>query len=270
MRFIVQWIASEKARASIVPETFWYFSFVGGFLLLAYAVYRADPVFILGQATGLVIYSRNIYFIWVGKREPSAVTAADPLALRLKRHLAAESHASAPRSHHRRTGRARTVIGLFGFLLIDPFVLERSKTLSPEAVKFFRTITDVGTSNWMLIPTGAAIAVALVLRKRHVGFRNEAAYGLIASTIGFVFVSVGGAGLIASLTKNIVGRARPKLFDSVGPLDFKLFAFDPDYASFPSGHATNIFAFATVIGMLWPRGGCCSIPSPPGSRQAGS
>jgi len=63
MRFIVQWIASEKARASIVPETFWYFSFVGGFMLLAYAVYRADPVFILGQAAGLVIYARNIYFI---------------------------------------------------------------------------------------------------------------------------------------------------------------------------------------------------------------
>ena len=106
----------------------------------------------------------------------------------------------------------------------------------------------------MLIPTGAAIALALVLRQRHVGFRNSAGYGLIASTIGFVFVSVGGAGLIANLTKNIIGRARPKLFDQVGALDFKLFAFEPDYASLPSGHATNIFAFATVIGMLWPRG----------------
>ena len=92
-----------------------------------------------------------------------------------------------------------------------------------------------------------------MLRQKHVGFRNEAAYGLIASTIGFVFVSVGGAGLISSLAKNILGRARPKLFETGGPLDFHLFAFDPDYASFPSGHATNIFAFATVIGILWPR-----------------
>jgi lipid-A-disaccharide synthase-like uncharacterized protein len=70
-RFIVQWIATEKARASIIPETFWYFSFAGGILLLAYAIYRLDPVFILGQATGLVIYSRNLYFIWLGKRAPS-------------------------------------------------------------------------------------------------------------------------------------------------------------------------------------------------------
>jgi lipid-A-disaccharide synthase-like uncharacterized protein len=76
MRFLVQWVASEKARASIVPETFWYFSFFGGILLLAYACYRADPVFILGQATGLVIYSRNIYFIWLGKREPSPAKVA--------------------------------------------------------------------------------------------------------------------------------------------------------------------------------------------------
>ena len=67
------------------------------------------------------------------------------------------------------------------------------------------------------------------------GFRNAAGYGLIASTIGFVFVSVGGAGLIANLAKNIIGRARPKLFDTIGPLDFQLFAFDPDHASFPSG-----------------------------------
>jgi len=76
MRFVVQWVATEKARASIIPETFWYFSFAGGLLLLAYAVYRLDPVFILGQATGLVIYSRNIYFIWLGKRPPRAAKVA--------------------------------------------------------------------------------------------------------------------------------------------------------------------------------------------------
>jgi membrane-associated phospholipid phosphatase len=143
---------------------------------------------------------------------------------------------------------------LAGFLLIDPIVLKWSRLLEPGVRSAFKAITNIGRSNWMLIPTGAAIALAIVLRKRHVGFRNSAAYGLIASTIGFVFVSVSGAGLIANLAKNIIGRARPTLFDTVGPLDFKLFAFTPDYASLPSGHATNIFAFATVIGILWPRG----------------
>jgi lipid-A-disaccharide synthase-like uncharacterized protein len=75
MRFLVQWIATERARTSIIPETFWYFSFFGGILLLAYAIYRMDPVFILGQAMGLVIYLRNIYFIWLGKRAPSPAKA---------------------------------------------------------------------------------------------------------------------------------------------------------------------------------------------------
>jgi lipid-A-disaccharide synthase-like uncharacterized protein len=67
MRFLIQWVATERARASIVPETFWYFSFLGGLMLLSYAIHRMDPVFIIGQATGLIIYSRNIYFIWQGK-----------------------------------------------------------------------------------------------------------------------------------------------------------------------------------------------------------
>ena len=67
-RFIVQWIASERARQSIVPEIFWYFSLAGGALLFAYACYRVDPVFILGQGTGLLIYMRNIHFIWQGKK----------------------------------------------------------------------------------------------------------------------------------------------------------------------------------------------------------
>ncbi len=62
-RFLVQWIASERVRRSVVPDLFWYFSLGGGTMLLAYAIHRADPVFILGQAFGLVIYARNIYFL---------------------------------------------------------------------------------------------------------------------------------------------------------------------------------------------------------------
>jgi len=71
-----EWVATEKARASIIPETLWYFSLFGGLLLLAYAVYRMDPAFIVGQAAGLVIYARNIYFIWLGKRAPSPANVA--------------------------------------------------------------------------------------------------------------------------------------------------------------------------------------------------
>jgi lipid-A-disaccharide synthase-like uncharacterized protein len=62
-RFLVQWIASERRKESVVPTPFWYFSIGGGLTLFAYAIYRADPVFILGQGAGVFIYARNLYFI---------------------------------------------------------------------------------------------------------------------------------------------------------------------------------------------------------------
>ncbi|MGO1117413.1 lipid-A-disaccharide synthase N-terminal domain-containing protein [Rhodovibrionaceae bacterium A322] len=64
MRFLAQWIVTERNRKSVVPEIFWYFSLAGGLMMLVYAIHRADPPIILGQMTGLFIYSRNIYFIW--------------------------------------------------------------------------------------------------------------------------------------------------------------------------------------------------------------
>ncbi len=69
MRFVVQWVASEKARRSVVPASFWTFSILGGALLLVYAIYRKDPVFIAGQAGGLFIYLRNVWFIRRERRE---------------------------------------------------------------------------------------------------------------------------------------------------------------------------------------------------------
>jgi lipid-A-disaccharide synthase-like uncharacterized protein len=72
MRFLVQWIASERARQSVMPVAFWFFSIGGGVLLLVYALYRKDPVFIAGQSLGLVVYVRNLYFIIVNGRQASA------------------------------------------------------------------------------------------------------------------------------------------------------------------------------------------------------
>ena len=62
-RFLVQWIASERAGRSIIPEIFWILSLGGGLMLLSYAIWRRDPVFILGQTTGVFVYSRNLWFI---------------------------------------------------------------------------------------------------------------------------------------------------------------------------------------------------------------
>lgn len=67
-RFLVQWIYSEKMRKSLIPTAFWYFSLAGGITLLAYAVHRKDPVFIAGQATGVIVYVRNLTLIAQDKK----------------------------------------------------------------------------------------------------------------------------------------------------------------------------------------------------------
>ena len=68
LRFIIQWIATEKRRESYLPNLFWYFSIAGGAMLLTYAIHRKDPVFIIGQASGLFVYLRNLYFVLQKKR----------------------------------------------------------------------------------------------------------------------------------------------------------------------------------------------------------
>jgi len=67
-RFLLQWIASEKQKKSVIPIGFWFFSIGGSILLLIYAIHRRDPVFILGQSTGFIIYSRNLQLIFKEKK----------------------------------------------------------------------------------------------------------------------------------------------------------------------------------------------------------
>ena len=68
MRFLVQWLASERKRASVVPITFWYFSILGSLHLLSYAIWRQDPIIILGQSFNSLIYVRNLMFIYRARR----------------------------------------------------------------------------------------------------------------------------------------------------------------------------------------------------------
>ena len=72
MRFLWQWIQSERQRRSIIPIAFWYFSLAGGMTLFAYAVHRRDPVFITGQSLGLLVYTRNLLLIGREKRASAA------------------------------------------------------------------------------------------------------------------------------------------------------------------------------------------------------
>jgi lipid-A-disaccharide synthase-like uncharacterized protein len=94
-RFIVQWIASERAGRSVMPVAFWWFSIGGGIMLLIYALFRRDPVFILGQGLGLGIYARNLWFVL---RERAS------LARRIDSAASSPEETRAPR-----TGREREI-----------------------------------------------------------------------------------------------------------------------------------------------------------------
>jgi lipid-A-disaccharide synthase-like uncharacterized protein len=74
-RFIIQWVISEKKKESVIPVSFWYFSLFGSVILLAYSIYRKDPVFIAGMSAGLVIYSRNLILI---SRKRGSISAPEP------------------------------------------------------------------------------------------------------------------------------------------------------------------------------------------------
>ena len=86
-RFLVQWIASERKRDSVVPVAFWWLSLLGGLTLLSYASYRQDPVIIVGQGMGLVVYARNLMLVGKAKRRAA------------RRHRRGESSAHASEVH---------------------------------------------------------------------------------------------------------------------------------------------------------------------------
>lgn len=74
-RFLVQWLASERQKKSVIPVMFWYFSILGGSTLLIYSIHKQDPVFIAGQAGGLLIYARNLYFVIKHAKQKQTATS---------------------------------------------------------------------------------------------------------------------------------------------------------------------------------------------------
>ncbi|MCX8044397.1 MAG: lipid-A-disaccharide synthase N-terminal domain-containing protein [Desulfobacterota bacterium] len=75
-RFLVQWIVSERKRESVVPVSFWYLSLIGGLILFLYAIYKRDPVFIVGQGSGVIVYIRNLVLIYRKQRGCSGAFSA--------------------------------------------------------------------------------------------------------------------------------------------------------------------------------------------------
>lgn len=77
-RWLLQWSASERAKSSVVPATFWYSSLLGGLMVLSYGIYKFDPVVILGQF-GVIVYARNVYFLLMGAKADTPPDIEEPV-----------------------------------------------------------------------------------------------------------------------------------------------------------------------------------------------
>jgi len=117
---------------------------------------------------------------------------------------------------------------------------------------FFWTFTDLGKAHWWLVPTGVIGLMILLLDWDRLSRGVRDALHVLFLQVGYVFVVVVGSGLVAVVLKWTLGRARPKLSDTLGPTHFDFLALDSQYTSFPSGHATTVGAVAVCLALLIP------------------
>jgi membrane-associated phospholipid phosphatase len=117
-------------------------------------------------------------------------------------------------------------------------------------VDAFYDITDFGRSGWVLVPTGALIAVIALVASPALDHMTRGVLAALATRVGFVFLAVGIPGLFVSIIKRFIGRVRPS---TTGPFAYEPFHWRPDFASLPSGHTTTAFATLVAVGALFPR-----------------
>jgi membrane-associated phospholipid phosphatase len=143
---------------------------------------------------------------------------------------------------------------LFFVLRLSDEIVVRWAVALPDGLReFFRDATELGDSAWILYPALIGFLLLRLLSALHPMKLVKTALKQLATGFGFVFLAVGLPGITSTLLKNLIGRARPKLLDSVGSFSLKGPSFE-DYAwqSLPSGHTTTSFAFAFAIAFLVP------------------
>lgn len=141
---------------------------------------------------------------------------------------------------------------LAGMAYLDPVIQGSRHMLSPGQARFFQIVTDVGKSAWVLIPSGVAILAILAVMPPARRFADRVVLALCAR-LAFVFIAVGGSGLIISIVKRIIARGRPRYFEEFGALHFQFPSWQASYASFPSGHSQTAFAIGVAFACLFPR-----------------
>jgi undecaprenyl-diphosphatase len=135
-------------------------------------------------------------------------------------------------------------------LFVDAPAHEFASALPAWLIDDAYEITDFGRSGWILVPLGAFIIMIAVVASRALEPLSRALLAAVVVRLGFVFIAVGLPGIVSTLSKRWIGRVRPS---AAGPFVYQPFSWRPEYASFPSGHATTAFAALVAFGLVFPR-----------------
>lgn len=145
------------------------------------------------------------------------------------------------------------LLALSAYFAFDERAVLAAKEVPQLVARFFRLITDVGKSEWILIPSGLMCLLLVSISWQRLSNRRKVWMSRLLFDVWFMFLSVGASGLLANLMKYIVGRARPKHLEPLGFGYFDPLSFNSSFLSFPSGHSITIAAFATVLALRFPR-----------------
>jgi membrane-associated phospholipid phosphatase len=138
-------------------------------------------------------------------------------------------------------------------ILVDAPAVTAAQRAPSWLIQIFDHVTEFGKSFWFLVPIAFALAMIALLATPALPRMSQGVLAALAVRLGFLFFAIGLPGLVFSVGKRLVGRARPFVEGSADPLIYRPLGWSVEYASLPSGHAIDAFAAAMAIGALWPR-----------------
>jgi membrane-associated phospholipid phosphatase len=147
---------------------------------------------------------------------------------------------------------AAAVIVVAAMIVVDAWAIGIAHRLPEPVVAAFDWITDYGKSVRVLVPIGLMLAAIALLASPRLTRMSRSVLAAVAVRLGYLFVAIALPGLFVTIVKRLIGRARPLIETGADPFLYRPFGWHVEYASLPSGHATDAFAIATAIGALWP------------------
>jgi membrane-associated phospholipid phosphatase len=137
-------------------------------------------------------------------------------------------------------------------IAVDARAVSAARHLPESLILLFDHVTELGKSFWLLVPVAVALGAIALAVSPVLPRMSQGVLAAIAVRLGFVFLAVGLPGLIFTIAKRLIGRARPFVEGSADPFRYRPLGWSVEYAGLPSGHAIDAFAIAMAVGALWP------------------